>query len=174
MQILVISASLNPNSRSFKLARLAWQMFNEPKAEFIDLRDFSLPVCDGDTVFKNTQVTTLKQIIKQARALLLVTPIYNYDVNAALKNLFDLTTSAWENKLIGLIAVAGGRHSYMAPLKFLNSLMLNARCLIVPRYVYALEEEVAQPETLQNKIQNRVQELVQTLCDLNQKLNAAF
>lgn len=43
-------------------------------------------------------------------------PVYNFDLNAVSKNLYDLTGSTWEGNLVGLMAVAGGRASYMAPM----------------------------------------------------------
>ena len=49
MSILVVSASLNPKSRSRILAQRAWthlQQLKEPGA-FLDLQKLPLPLCDG-------------------------------------------------------------------------------------------------------------------------------
>ena len=43
---------------------------------------------------------------RAADAILLAVPIYNYDVNAAAKNLVEHTGSAWENKIVGFLAAA--------------------------------------------------------------------
>ena len=39
--------------------------------------------------------------------IVLATPVYNYHVSAATKNLIELTGSAWEDKLVGFLCAAG-------------------------------------------------------------------
>jgi NAD(P)H-dependent FMN reductase len=55
--------------------------------------------------------------------------------------MMDLTGDAWTGKTVGLACAAGGKGSYMAPMTVANSLMLDFRCLIVPRFVYAIGED---------------------------------
>jgi NAD(P)H-dependent FMN reductase len=69
--------------------------------------------------------------------IIVATPIYNYDANAAVKNLLELTGSSWEDKTVGFLCAAGGGSSYMSIMGLANSLMLDFRCLIIPRFVYA-------------------------------------
>ena len=47
-------------------------------------------------------------MIEAARVIIVATPIYNYDANAAAKNLVELTGSAWEDKTVGFLCAAGG------------------------------------------------------------------
>jgi FMN reductase len=82
-------------------------------------------------------VTTLSALIAAARVIIIATPIYNYDANAAAKNLVELTGSSWEDKTVGFLCAAGGGSSYMSIMGLANSLMLDFRCLIIPRFVYA-------------------------------------
>ena len=49
------------------------------------------------------------ELVAAARCVLLAAPVYNYDVNAAAKNLVELTGRAWEGKVVGLLLSAGGR-----------------------------------------------------------------
>ena len=74
-------------------------------------------------------------------SIVVATPIYNYDANATAKNLVELTGSAWENKTVGFLCAAGGASSYMSIMGLANSLMLDFRCLIIPRFVYAKGED---------------------------------
>ena len=69
--------------------------------------------------------------------IVVATPIYNYDASAAAKNLVELTGRAWQNKVVGFLCAAGGDGSYMSIMALANSLMLDFRCVIVPRFVYA-------------------------------------
>ena len=91
-----------------------------------------------------TRIPTFRRstaLIKAARVIIVATPIYNYDANAAAKNLIELTGSAWEDKTVGFLCAAGGGSSYMSITGLANSLMLDFRCLIIPRFVYAKGED---------------------------------
>ncbi|NOX88786.1 MAG: NAD(P)H-dependent oxidoreductase, partial [Calditrichaeota bacterium] len=146
MAYLIISASLNKKSRSRVLAEYAADVFVSRgiEAELVDLRDYPLPLCDGGESFNHPLTKQLQEKISRAEGILVGAPVYNYDLNAAIKNVFDLTGSAWEGKIVGVMVTAGGRGSYMAPMAFMNALMLNSRCLVIPRFVYAPEKEVTE------------------------------
>jgi len=69
---------------------------------------------------------------------LLAGPIYNYDFSAAAKNFVELTgADCWSGKVVGFLAAAGGGASYLSVLSLANSLMVDFRCVIIPRFVYA-------------------------------------
>jgi NAD(P)H-dependent FMN reductase len=140
--ILIISASLSPDSNSRLLAREAARILegDGATATFLDLRDHPLPLCDGGAAYGHPNVAVVRTLIARADAIIVATPIYNYDGNAALKNLIELTGRAWENKVVAFLCAAGGTASYMSVMSFANSLMLDFRCLIVPRFVYATGE----------------------------------
>ena len=160
MRILVVSCSLNPNSNSFVLAQHVTTELRAAGAEvdFVDLREHALPVCDGETC-TNPSVVALTARIEAADAVLLAAPIYNFDVNAAAKNLVEHTGSAWEGKLVGFLAAAGGQASYMSLMPLANSLMLDFRCLIVPRFVYATGGDFAEGRVTSPKVAGRVAQL---------------
>jgi FMN reductase len=139
MRYLVISCSLNPASRSRILAKIAFDHLRAKCAatEFIDLASLSLPMCDAGACYAHPDVQALTPKIETARGVIFATAIYNYDVNSAAKNLVELTGDAWNEKVLGFVCAAGGHGSYMSVMPFANSLMLDFRCLIVPRFVYA-------------------------------------
>jgi NAD(P)H-dependent FMN reductase len=137
--ILIISASLNPDSNSRVLAQEAARVLTAEgvASQILDLRDHPLPLCDGGAAYGHPNVTLVRELIASADAVIIASPIYNFDGNAAVKNLIELTGQAWENKIVSFLCAAAGKASYMAILAFANSLMLDFRCLIVPRFVYA-------------------------------------
>ncbi len=137
--VAIISASLHPESNSRLLARAAETALRAGgvAVDFIDLREHALPLCDGDSAYAHAAVAPLQQRIAAAERILVATPVYNYDVNAAVKNLLELTGRAWAGKIVGFACAAGGGGSYMSVMGFANSLMLDYRCWIVPRFVYA-------------------------------------
>jgi len=137
-EFLVISCSLNPESNSRKMGREAFAQFeSKVEAEWIDLRDFQLPLCDGDAAYGHANVGKLSKKIENAKCIIVAVPIYNFDVNAAAKNLVELTGRAWSEKVVGFLCAAGGKSSYMSVMSIANSLMLDFRCLIIPKFVYA-------------------------------------
>jgi len=161
MRYLVISCSLNPESRSRILAQIAHQHLEKKPggSEFIDLQSFPLPMCDGGAAYGDANVRALSPKIERARGIILTAAIYNYDVNAAAKNLIELTGRAWKDKVIGFICAAGGQGSYMSVMPFANSMMLDYRCLVIPRFVYAPPAEITDKTFGDAAINSRIEEL---------------
>ena len=161
MRYLIVSCSLNPQSRSRILARIAHQHLASRKggAEFVDLQDYALPMSDAGPCYGHPHVQELTPKVEEAKGILVATAIYNYDVNAATKNFLELTGGAWEGKVVGFICAAGGHASYMSVMPFANSLMLDYRCHIVPRFVYAAPAEIDENTFGDKAVNKRVEEL---------------
>lgn len=102
-------------------------------------------------------------MIREANGILLATPIYNYDASAAAKNLIELTGKAWENKVVGFACSAGGSGSYMSIMALAGSLMLDFRCTIVPRFVYATSQDFSGENIVAPPIAGRTAELAAAL-----------
>ena len=96
--------------------------------------------------------------------------MYNYDASAATKNLIELTGQAWTNKVIGFLCAAGGSGSYMSIMGLANSLMLDFRCLVIPRFVYATKEAFAEGRVSDSQVDDRIQELAETLTRLSKAM----
>jgi FMN reductase len=162
MPILIISCSLNPRSRSHVMALEAQRVLGQTgrPADMLDLREVTLPHCDGDSCRSDPQLPGLKQGIAGSEAVILACPIYNYDVNAAAKNLVELTgRDAWTEKIVGFLCAAGGHGSYRSVMGLANSLMLDFRCLVVPRFVYATKDAFADGRITSPAILERVEQL---------------
>jgi FMN reductase len=136
---LVISTSGNPESNSRIMGRTAYEHLQKRKAdcEWLDIRELDLPLCDADKCYANSGARKLNHAIHAADGILVAAPVYNYDVAAAAKNMIELTGKAWEDKIVGFLCAAGGMNSYMSVMAYANSLMLDFRSVIIPRFVYA-------------------------------------
>ncbi len=159
MNLLIISASLNPGSKSRLLADAASTALTARGIahEDLDLKDLPLPLCDGAAAYGDPNVAKASEIIGRADGIIVASPIYNFDVNAAFKNLVELTgKGAWANKTVAFLNAAGGPSSYMSVMPMANSLMLDFRCLIVPRFVYATPGDFADGEISNSTITERV------------------
>jgi len=136
---LVISTSGNPDSNSRRIGRVALTHLRKRKVDcdWIDISEMDLPLCDADKCYGMPGSKKLSTEIKGADGILVAAPIYNYDVAAAAKNMIELAGGAWENKIVGFLCAAGGTASYMSVMAYANSLMLDFRCVIIPRFVFA-------------------------------------
>lgn len=164
MKYLIVSCSLHPRSLSRVLARRLETYLPGENTDFLDLAETRLPMCDGSSAYSDDAVKTAAAKVAGAQGIVVASPIYNYDLSAAAKNLVELTGRAWSGKVVGLLCAAGGRTSYMSGMPFLNSLMLDFRSFVLPRFVYApglvFGEESIIDEDLDDRIKVLAEELV--------------
>lgn len=178
MNITILACSLHPQSRSYVLAKQTAEemkaLGTEPK--LIDLRHLDLPFCgpSGTGDFADTKM--IRATVEESDAVIIAAPVYNYDLNAATKNLIELTGRAWTGNLVGFLCAAGGQRSYMSVMNMANNLMLDFRCIIVPRFVYATGADFGddrQPTMFIESeiIKERVQELAAETIRLTKALS---
>ena len=177
MNITIISCSLHPQSRSYVLAKELSEKLSHLGAEspLVDLRKHPAPLCGTSGASENPHVQFLQESIEQARSIILTVPIYNYDINSAAKNMIELTGRRWSKKVVGFACAAGGHSSYMSVMSIANSLMLDFRCLINPRFVYATGDDFGNDRTPQmfvqsEKINERLDELAKSTFTLTAAL----
>ena len=163
---LVISTSGNPVSNSRKMGRIAFEWLKNSKVDcdWIDLAQMDLPLCDADVCYGHPSARKLSKAIDAADGVIVAAPVYNYDVSASAKNMIELTGSAWEDKIVGFLCAAGGMSSYMSVMAYANSLMLDFRCVIIPRFAYAtgdfFDDEKLSDKKLISRIEGVAAELV--------------
>lgn len=172
MKLEIIRCSLSPTSRSDLLAGAALEAGRrqELPLDAFSLKDHPLPFCDGGAAYGTAGVSAVKERVAAAHGLLLSVPIYNYSVNAAAKNLLEMTGDAWTGKVVGFLCAAGGSGSYMSVMPFANSLMLDYRTVIVPRFVYATRADFDAEGRPDEAIRERIAELVSTWAGMTQAL----
>lgn len=150
MKIAILNSNLAAGGKLAYLAETLASFFGEDGHEprVFHLSDLNLPPCDGYLCYKDEKTISLTAELAVADAILLVSPVYNYDLNSAAKNLIELTGRSWEGKAVGLVCQAGADRSYLSPLAFLNSLAVDYRCLVSPRYVYVTRADYEGGERL--------------------------
>jgi len=178
-RVLIIATSLNPNSKSLILAEHARDALAAKNIDvrLIWLRDVPMPLCDGTgSAWINPEVARMREEVQRCTHVIFAVPIYNYDVNAAAKNLiehiFNWNTYRDDNwkgvmdKIAGIICAAGGSHSYMSALSFTNSLALEGRWWVAPRIVYANSREFENLENRKIVGEKIIQRIAQLLDEL--------
>lgn len=139
-------------------------------AEWLDLRDLELPLCDADKCYANAGARKLNKAIQTADGILVAAPVYNFDVAAAAKNMIELTGSAWEDKVVGFLCAAGGASSYMSVMAYANSLMLDFRSVIIPRFVYATGDSFDDDKINDEKLIVRIEQVADELIRFTEAL----
>ena len=174
MAYLVISCSLKPESRSRILAKDFQNSLEDlnKKTVWLDLAKRDLPMCDGDSVYSLPVVAEMGKLVKDADGILIAGPVYNYDLNAVAKNFVELTGSAWQNQVVAFLLAAGGDGSFMSPMSFANSLMLDFRCIVIPRFVYATSKSFSSNGDVSLEIKERIDELAATLVKVSRALKS--
>ena len=154
------------------MGRLAFAALQKARADctWLDISELGLPLCDADKCYTQPSAQKVSKAVEAADGILIATPVYNYDVSAAAKNLVELTGSAWEDKVVGFLCAAGGMNSYMSVMAFANSLMLDFRSVIIPRFVYATGRAFEGEELKDTKVGARIEEVAGELMRFTQAL----
>src|SRR6266851_7975599 len=162
---LVVSTSGNPDSNSRRMGRAAFAHLQRRKVDctWIDISEMDLPLCDADKCYLNASAQKLNKAVESADGILIAAPVYNYDVAAAAKNMIELTGSAWEDKIVGFLCAAGGTASYMSVMAYANSLMLDFRCVIIPRFAFATSHAFDGERINDKKIAERIKQVADEL-----------
>ncbi|MGF1514514.1 MAG: NADPH-dependent FMN reductase [Elainellaceae cyanobacterium] len=177
-KIVGIGGSLRTDSYSMQALHLAIARAKAlgAEVEVLDLREMTLPFCDGgDDYPDHPDVAKLQSTVKQADGLILATPEYHGSVSGVIKNALDLMSfDELSGKVAGLISVLGGQP---------NSNALNELRLIM-RWVHAwvIPEQIAIGRAWQafeddgtlkdEKLGERFDTFAQSLLTNTQKLTA--
>ena len=114
-KIIGLSGSLRNDSTNTSLIKLASDVRPKDKIDEIEIVSFKdVPVYDGDIEKSGIPKTVLEiaEQIRQADAVYVSTPEYNYSYSAAIKNIIDWLTrcspNPFEGKPIAIASVSAG------------------------------------------------------------------
>jgi NAD(P)H-dependent FMN reductase len=150
VSVLIVSTALRAGSKTSVIAhslRAAFEPLQTP-ASVLDLATTPLPMCDGGACYQDRGAIAATEKLRAASAVILCFPVYNHQANAAAKNFVEVTNDGWSGKVVGLVANGGTDRSYLAPLSLASSLMVDHRCIVVPRFVFVTPQNFASDGTL--------------------------
>lgn len=146
-RLLVFAGSLRAASLNKKLASLAAVRARHAGAEVtsIDLRDYPLPLYDGDLeaaegLPRNARL--LKDLFIAHDGFLIACPEYNAGVSAVLKNAIDWVsrvdgqqpgTVPYEGKIVGLMGATPGPFATLRAQEAVRNSLMNLGCLVMPK-----------------------------------------
>ena len=145
-KILAFAGSLRRDSYNKKLVRVAAEGAQEAGAEvtLIDLKEFPLPVYDGDVEEAEglpRNAVRLKELFHAHDGLLISSPEYNSSISGALKNAIDWVSrpmdgeaplGAFDGKVAALMSASPGRLGGLRGLVTVRSILGNIRVLVLP------------------------------------------
>ena len=143
----------------------------EKDVEFFNLQENPLPMCDGDECYDLPEVLDFRKKIKNAEGIIMAIPVYNFNASSGAKNIVELGGSMLYDKTFGFLCAAGGRSSYMSVMSLANSLMLDFRCYIIPKFVFATKNDFEEGKIVNPEIKNRIKGLGSELIRVSSALS---
>ncbi len=149
-KLLFFAGSARKTSINKKLARLAAKLAGEKGADvtFIDLKDFEMPLYDGDLEDENgltENVRELKQLFIDHDGFFIASPEYNSSISPLLKNTLDWISRvgdenekplvAYSGKVAALAATSPGRLGGLRGLVSLRMMLGNLGVTVIPNQV---------------------------------------
>ncbi len=138
--------------------------------ESFDLQENPLPMCDGDECYDLPEVLDFREKVKNAEGIIMAIPVYNFNVSSGAKNIVELGGRMLYDKIFGFICAAGAKSSYMSVMSLANSLMIDFRCYIIPKFVYATKHDFEDGKITNSEIKERIEELGKELVRVSNAL----
>ena len=153
------------------MANYLKKSFKNEELEFFDLQENPLPMCDGDECYNVLEVIDFRKKIDKASGIIMAIPIYNFNVSSGAKNIVELGGKKLYDKNFGFLCAAGGKNSYMSVMGLANSLMIDYRCYIIPKFVYALKKDFDETKVTDADIKERIEELGKEMIRITKALS---
>jgi len=148
-RILAIAGSLRSGSLNRKLLAVAVAGARMAGAEVtaVDLRDFALPLYDGDLEAAQgipPAARRLKDLFIEHQGLLISCPEYNSSITAVLKNTLDWISRQdgaesglvpYDGKVAGLFSASPGPFGAVRSLEAVRGVLMSLGCMVIPRRV---------------------------------------
>lgn len=169
-KILIIQGSLNPQSKTAIVAQEAekiLQGFDDIDCQILDLRSFEIQFCDSrDLQDYNSDTKKAYEMIDQADGLIIGMPVYCYSVSGPLKNLIDITSSAMENKVAGILCTTGSSMSYLASADLAKILAYESQVLSIQPVVCSSYEDFNDGKLESKKVYEKLNSMIEVLVRL--------
>lgn len=180
IRILGISGSLRKESFNTHTLKAAQKL--APEGAAIEIFDLAgIPIYNQDEETNPPQrVAEFKKAIREADAILFVTPEYNYSIPGALKNAIDWASrpygdSAWNGKpaaimsaSMGMFGGARAQYHLRQSFVFLNMTAVNQPEVMVPSAQHKFD---ANGNLTDEMSKNLIKQLLQNLVSLTKTLN---
>lgn len=148
-KILAFAGSLRRDSFNKKLVNIAVEGATQAGADvtLIDLRDFPMPIYDGDIEAGSglpENAKKLKELFRAHDGLLIACPEYNSAITAVLKNVIDWVSrpetdakplECFDGKVAALVSASPGAFGGMRGLVIVRYILGNIKVILLPNTI---------------------------------------
>lgn len=107
------------------------------QAGILDLKEYDFPLFDERLAYMDKpseRVVDFTRRFNQADGIIIVSPVYNADYPAALKNIIDLYGKEWAGKPVAVVSVTAGPVPGIATAQKLQVLLLKLGARVSPQF----------------------------------------
>ena len=187
-KILAFAGSTRTDSYNKKLVKISSTGATEAGADVtvIDLRDFPMPIYDGDLEQKDglpSNARKLKDLMLTHQGFLISSPEYNSSISAVFKNTIDWASRqsegeiplvCFKNKVAGIMSASPGMLGGLRGLVHVRSILGNIGVIVLPDQIAIAKAQEAFNEdgTLKDKKQeDQVKKIGYNVAKILLKLN---
>lgn len=148
-KILAFAGSTRIDSFNKKLVKVAaaGAMENGADVTIIDLRDFAMPLYDGDLEQKEglpSNARKLKDLMLSHQGFLISSPEYNSSISGVLKNTIDWASrpsegeeslACFKDKVAGIMSASPGGLGGLRGLVHVRAILENISVLVIPEQI---------------------------------------
>jgi chromate reductase, NAD(P)H dehydrogenase (quinone) len=183
-RIATLPGSLRAGSFNRKLLKLADAALEAAGVELdrLDLRDFPLPLYDGDLEAEKglpPEAWTLKARLAAAHGVIIACPEYNWGVPGTFKNAIDWTSRGgnppWAGKIVGLMGATNGPWGTWRGMPHLRQSLTSLNAIVIPQQINLANAGTvwdAEDHLKDDTLPLRVDKFVQSFLAVLEKLKA--
>jgi FMN reductase len=176
--LMVIGAATPPGRLAASIAATADAVrSNSPDIEvdIMNLADTPIDICDGRPLDGyGMETRRAVERIAAAAAVLIAAPVYRASFPGVLKNLLDITpVEALQAKPVGIVAMGGSAHHYLAVDMQLRQVLGWFGALVAPTAVYLTGADFRDGQLTSETARKELTSLVDTLLLLLRRLEPA-
>jgi FMN reductase len=172
--LMVVGAATPPGRLAAAIAFAAESArTGDVAVDILNLADAPVEICDGRALEAYGEATRQAVArIAAAGAVLIGAPVYRASFPGVLKNLLDITpVEALQNKPVGIVAMGGSPHHYLAVDSQLRPVMAWFGALVAPTAVYLTSADFRDGKLASDAARSDLAALVSTLVTLARRLD---
>jgi FMN reductase len=178
-KLLMLVGAATPPGRlaaAIEIAAGVAQTSGDVAVEILNLAETPIDICDGRPLDSYSETT--RQVVARiaaADAVLIGAPVYRASYPGVLKNLLDIVpVEALQNKPLGIVAMGGSPHHYLAVDTQLRQVLAWFGALVAPTSVYVTGGDFRDGKLASEPARMDLVALTSTLITLARQLDPAL
>ncbi|MGE5270027.1 MAG: NADPH-dependent FMN reductase [Thiohalocapsa sp.] len=166
--LMLVGAATPPGRLAAAVAFAAAAANADAAVDILSLAEVAVDICDGRALDQYREATCEAVArIAAAQAVLIAAPVYRASFPGVLKNLLDIApVEALQNKPVGIVAMGGSPHHYLAVDTQLRAVLAWFGALVAPTAVYLTGGDFKDGQLASESARNDLAALTLTLVTL--------